>query len=30
MEAEFIKSGTVARGERVVKYNKLLEIEETI
>ncbi|MAF43565.1 MAG: phosphopyruvate hydratase [Parcubacteria group bacterium] len=30
IEAEFIKSGTVARGERVVKYNKLLEIEETI
>ena len=28
--AQFIKSGAPARGERVVKYNRLLEIEEEL
>ena len=28
--ADFIKSGAPARGERVVKYNRLLEIEEEL
>ncbi len=28
--AEFIKAGAPARGERVAKYNRLLEIEEEI
>ncbi len=28
--ADFIKAGAPARGERVVKYNRLLEIEESI
>jgi enolase len=28
MEAEFIKTGAPARGERVAKYNELLRIEE--
>ncbi len=28
--AEFLKAGAPARGERVVKYNRLLEIEEEI
>lgn len=28
--AEFIKTGSVSRGERVVKYNRLLEIEKEI
>jgi enolase len=26
--AQFIKTGAPARGERVVKYNRLLQIEE--
>jgi len=30
ISADFIKSGAPARGERVVKYNRLLEIEEEI
>ena len=30
VRADFIKSGAPARGERVVKYNRLLEIEEEI
>jgi enolase len=30
ISAEFIKTGAPARGERVVKYNRLLEIEEEI
>ncbi|MFA5750818.1 MAG: phosphopyruvate hydratase [Candidatus Paceibacterota bacterium] len=28
--AEFIKSGSLSRGERISKYNRLLEIEEKI
>lgn len=28
--ADFIKSGAPARGERVAKYNRLLEIEEEL
>lgn len=28
--ADFIKAGSVARGERVVKYNRLMEIEQEI
>ena len=28
--AEFIKSGSLSRGERLVKYNRLLEIEENL
>jgi enolase len=28
--ADFIKSGAPARGERVVKYNRLLKIEEEL
>jgi enolase len=28
--ADFIKAGAPARGERVVKYNRLLKIEEEI
>ena len=28
--ADFIKAGAPARGERVVKYNRLLRIEEEI
>jgi len=30
ISADFIKSGAPARGERVAKYNRLLEIEEEI
>lgn len=30
VSAEFIKSGALARGERVAKYNRLLKIEEKI
>jgi len=30
VNAEFIKSGSVSRGERVAKYNRLLEIEKEI
>ncbi len=30
VESEFIKSGAPARGERVSKYNRLLEIEEAL
>jgi enolase len=30
IRADFIKSGAPARGERVAKYNRLLEIEEKI
>jgi len=30
LEADFIKSGAPARGERVAKYNRLLKIEEEI
>jgi enolase len=30
ISAEFIKTGAPARGERVVKYNRLLEIEEEL
>ena len=30
VNADFIKSGAPARGERVAKYNRLLEIEEEI
>jgi len=30
ISADFIKSGAPARGERVVKYNRLLKIEEEI
>ncbi len=30
IEADFIKTGAPARGERVVKYNRLLEIEEKL
>ena len=26
--AEYIKSGSLSRGERVTKYNRLMEIEE--
>lgn len=29
-EAEFIKSGSLSRGERIVKYNRLLEISDTM
>lgn len=28
--AEFIKSGSLSRGERIAKYNRLVEIEENI
>jgi enolase len=28
--AEFIKSGSLSRGERLVKYNRLMEIEEIL
>lgn len=28
--SEFIKSGAPARGERVAKYNRLLEIEDEL
>ncbi|MDO9399198.1 MAG: phosphopyruvate hydratase [bacterium] len=28
--AEYIKSGSLSRGERVVKYNRLMEIEEVL
>ena len=28
--AEFIKSGSLSRGERLAKYNRLLEIEENL
>jgi enolase len=28
--ADFIKSGAPARGERVVKYNRLLKVEEEL
>ena len=28
--AEYIKSGSLSRGERVVKYNRLMEIEENL
>jgi enolase len=28
--ADYIKSGAPARGERVVKYNRLLKIEELL
>jgi len=30
ISADFIKSGAPVRGERVAKYNRLLEIEEEI
>ena len=30
VDAQFIKTGSTARGERVVKYNRLLRIEEEI
>ncbi len=30
VSAEFIKSGSLSRGERLVKYNRLLEIEENL
>jgi len=30
LNVPFMKSGSVARGERVSKYNRLLEIEEEI
>jgi enolase len=30
IDADFIKSGAPARGERVAKYNRLLKIEEEL
>lgn len=30
VSAEFIKSGSLSRGERLAKYNRLLEIEENL
>ncbi len=30
LEIPFIKSGSVSRGERVCKYNRLLKIEEEL
>ena len=30
VNADFIKTGSVARGERIAKYNRLLNIEEEI
>lgn len=30
VQADFVKFGSIIRGERVVKYNRLLEIEEEI
>ena len=30
VSAEFIKSGSTSRGERLAKYNRLLEIEEKL
>jgi enolase len=30
ISAEFIKSGSLCRGERLSKYNRLMEIEENI
>lgn len=30
VNAEYIKTGSVARGERIVKYNRLLNIEEEL
>ena len=28
--AEFIKSGSLSRGERICKYNRLMKIEEEL
>ncbi|PIS43061.1 MAG: hypothetical protein COT24_00410, partial [Candidatus Kerfeldbacteria bacterium CG08_land_8_20_14_0_20_40_16] len=28
VNAEYIKTGSLSRGERVVKYNRLMEIEK--
>jgi len=30
VQADYIKAGSLARGERVVKYNRLMEIEENL
>lgn len=30
LSCEFIKAGSLARGERIVKYNRLMEIEEVL
>ncbi|MEK7097554.1 MAG: hypothetical protein AAB906_01785, partial [Patescibacteria group bacterium] len=28
--ADYIKSGSLSRGERLVKYNRLMEIEDNL
>ena len=30
VSAEYIKSGSLSRSERLVKYNRLMEIEENL
>jgi len=30
MDGGHLKSGSASRGERIVKYNRLLEIEQTL
>ena len=30
LNADYLKAGSVSRGERVVKYNRLMEIESEV